>query len=70
MYNWKEAEFEIGRKSQAIDKLRQEKKELIQSLRALQSDCVNKDASEVIDGDAFAESRALLHKLNISQPKD
>lgn len=65
-YNWKEVEFELERKTNMIKSLLDDRKQLIKSLRALQSDCVNKDASSVIDGDAFIESRCLLTKMNVS----
>ncbi len=65
-YNWKEVEFELDRKSKLIQDLLNDRKELIKAMRLLHSDCVNKDASSVIDGDAFIESRLLLTKMNVT----
>jgi len=66
MYNIEAAEFEIERLKNNNSQLRTDRKALIKALRALQSDCVNKDASGVIDGDSFAQSRQLLTLMNIS----
>ena len=66
MYNIEAAEFEIERLQNNNNQLRTDRKALIKALRALQSDCVNKGESGVIDGDAFAQSRQLLTLMNIS----
>ncbi|AUR89655.1 coil containing protein [Vibrio phage 1.127.O._10N.286.52.E12] len=66
MYNHKAAEFEIERLQNNNSQLRTDRKALIRALRELQSDCVNKDASQVLDGDAFIQSRQLLALMNIS----
>lgn len=60
------AEFEIQRLRENQKKLLQDRKDLIRALRALQSDCINKDATQVVDGDAFFESRNLLTRMNLS----
>lgn len=66
MINIQAAEFEINRLQENNKQLRDDRKALIKALRELQSDCVNKDASQVVDGDAFINSRSLLTKMNIS----
>ena len=66
MYNREAAEFEITRLQNNNNSLLTDRKALIKALRALQSDCVNKDANDVINGDAFIESRSLLALMNVS----
>lgn len=41
--------------------------ELQTALILLQSECVNRDESGIIDSDAFMNSRSLLTKINISE---
>lgn len=64
--NHKAIDFEIERLQQNNKSLLKDRRDLINALRELQSDCVNKDSSAVIDGDAFAASRNLLTKMNVS----
>lgn len=65
-YNIQAAEFEISRLQENNKELREDRKALIMALRELQSDCVNKDASQVVNGDAFINSRSLLTRMNVS----
>ena len=64
-YNWKEAEFELKRKSELIQLLMKNQKDLIRAVNGLQSKIVEVDASDVIDSDSFSIARELLHKFNV-----
>jgi hypothetical protein len=67
--NHKEIDFELNRQSKKIGELLKDKRDLMDALRILQSECVNQDASGVVDSDAFCHSRSLLTKMMISPPK-
>ena len=65
-YNWKEVEFELQRRQDALLIAQKIKVDLIDIIRRLQMECVNRDSS-VCDSDVVHESRALLHKLTMNK---
>jgi hypothetical protein len=50
-----------------IEQLEKENKELQTALILLQSECVNRDESGIIDSDAFMNSRSLLNAKDTRQ---